>query len=47
MGNAKFSELVELFSSKVKILVEREPKGTDDLTGLAEFLDPSKSSEIA
>ena len=45
----------ELFKNEIKIkdlppitiLVKPEPTGTDDLTGLAELFDPSKSSEIA
>lgn len=31
----------------IKIRVKPEPPGTDDLTGLAELFDPSKSSEVA
>ncbi|KAJ7365547.1 Exportin-5 [Desmophyllum pertusum] len=31
----------------IKIQVKPEPKGTDDLTGLTELFDPSRSSEVA
>ena len=31
----------------IKIRVKPEPKGTEDLAGLAELFDPSRSSEVA
>jgi len=31
----------------IEIRVKPEPAGTDDLTGLSELFDPSKSSETA